>query len=198
MVPEMVNELEVRLYRLTVGVRNFEENENACERRMRQRFILTFSILFFGFALCIFGAVPVPAQEATGPSSKSSAAAGGSDDASPVVGLQLNKLEDVKDGCRVYFVLSNKTPKAFKTLKVDLILFRTDGVIGKRVFADMAPLRAGSKQQVKLFDLSGIKCADVGSLLVNDVLECRNEDGVVKRCYSRLKVSHIGKVSLSK
>lgn len=114
------------------------------------------------------------------------------------VTVELNKLEEVDKGCRVYFVISNKTPKAFQTFKIDLILFRTDGVIGKRVFADIAPLRADRARQVKLFDLSGIKCAEVGSLLVNDTLECRDDEGVVEQCFSRLEVSSLGNVTLSK
>jgi hypothetical protein len=36
----------------------------------------------------------------------------------------------------------------------------------------MAPLRA-AKRVVKMFDLADLACDRVGSLLVNDVLECR-------------------------
>ncbi len=148
------------------------------------------------FGLMVFGSAAVRAQDAataTPPKSESSRKS----EVSVAVRVELNKLEEIKDGCRAYIVVTNNTAKAFQKLVVDLILFRTDGVIGKRVFADLAPLRA-SKRSVKLFDLSGTKCSEIGSFLVNDTRECRNDEGVVDKCFARLEVSSLTKVTLSK
>ena len=143
------------------------------------------SLLLAGFIIAVVTAQGARAQDASG-------------DASVAVSVQLNKLEDTKNGCRVYFVIANKTPKSFETFNIDLILFRADGVIGKRLYADIAPLRAERERQVKLFDLEGVKCGDIESLHVNDTVECRNEDGAFDQCFSRLAVSSLGSVKLSK
>ncbi len=184
--------LAVRKRRIGAGVREERISHH-------QWLFIAFSVFVASFALAIFSSMQAHSQEAAGATTAQSETTSPAKDATgTVVSIQLNKLEEVKGGCRAYFVLANKTQKPIKTLILDLILFRTDGVIGKRFFAEMAPLRAKSKKQVKLFALNGIKCSEVGSLLVNDAKECRHEDGVIDQCYSRLEVSHIGKISLSK
>lgn len=143
--------------------------------------------VFLGAALAPFVASePAMAQE---PAAKNGATA--------AVSVELNKLEKLESGCRAYVVVDNKTSDAFKTLKLDLVLFKPDGVIKRRFAIDLAPLRK-SKRAVKLFDLSGIACTDVGSLLINDVLECRGNEGPIEDCLSRMTVTSLTKASLSK
>ena len=113
------------------------------------------------------------------------------------ISVELNKLETLDTGCRAYVVVTNTTDVAYATLKLDLVMFKPDGVIGRRFAVDLAPLRK-DKRSVRLFDLSGIGCDDVGNLLINDVLECRNDEGPVEDCLSRLSVTSLTKASLSK
>ena len=47
------------------------------------------------------------------------------------IAIELNKLEPQGQGCRAYFVVGNKTKTAYEELKLDLVLFRPDGVIGQ-------------------------------------------------------------------
>src|SRR5690606_37846083 len=86
------------------------------------------------------------------------------------IGVELNKLETIENGCRIYVVVDNKSETDFKTLKLDLVLFRTDGIVDQRFFVDLAPLR-NQKRIVKLFELNKVACDDIGSFLVNDVVE---------------------------
>ncbi len=113
------------------------------------------------------------------------------------VSLELNKHETTDNGCRFYFSINNPTSTKYDTYKLDLVMFRTDGIIDRRFVLDLAPLRP-TKKTVKLFDLNNVKCEDVGSLLVNDITECKAETGPVEDCLSSLKVSTRQDIELTK
>mgnify|MGYP000078824859 CR=1 FL=1 len=121
---------------------------------------------------------------------------------SDAIGVELNKLEPLANGCRAYIVIDNGGERTYSTLKLDLVLFQTDGVIGRRVALDLSPVRA-QKRSVKLFDLDGLKCDDIGSLLINDVMDCKTSGAGgastdEPRCLERLKLATRTKVELSK
>lgn len=112
------------------------------------------------------------------------------------VAIELNKLEPQGQGCRAYFVVNNKGT-AYQELKLDLVLFRPDGVIGRRFAVDLGPLKA-DKRSVKLFDIDGTTCEEVGSFLINDVMECKAESGPLSDCLKDISVSSLTKVQLNK
>ncbi len=86
--------------------------------------------------------------------------------------IELNRLEAREGGaCRVWLVLKNDGTDAVDPLRLDLVLFGTDGVVSRRVAVDVGPLPAG-RTQARIFDLPGQDCAAIGSLLMNDVLAC--------------------------
>jgi hypothetical protein len=111
--------------------------------------------------------------------------------------LELNKLEPSDKGCKAYVVASNLTTTSYDALRLDLVMFQTDGVIGRRFALELAPLRP-SRRTVKMFELDGTKCDGIGSFLINDVMECKSEAGPVADCLSRIKVNSLTKVELSK
>lgn len=113
------------------------------------------------------------------------------------VNIELNKLDPVEKGCRAYLVVNNATPTSYQSFKVDLVLFQADGVIGKRFSLELGPLRT-KKKSVKLFDIDAITCDKIGSLLINDVLECKAESGPAENCLQNLTTSTLTKVELSK
>ena len=104
------------------------------------------------------------------------------------VNIELNKLEAADKGCRAYVVINNTTDTAYQSFKIDLVLFQTDGVIGKRFSIDLAPLRP-KKKSVKLFDIDGMSCDKIGSMLINDVMECKSASGPVDNCLQHLTTS---------
>lgn len=104
------------------------------------------------------------------------------------IAIELNKLEAHDNDCRAYFVIDNKNDTTYDTLKLDLVLFRPDGVIDQRFAVELAPLKA-KKRTVKLFDVSGTACDQVGSFLINDVMECKAETGDVADCLQEISVS---------
>lgn len=111
--------------------------------------------------------------------------------------LELNKLEPTEKGCSAYVVVSNLSSITYDAYKLDLVMFQTDGIIGRRFALELGPLRP-SKRTVKLFELDNTKCDSIGNFLVNDVLECRAESGPVADCFAKLRVSSLGKVAMSK
>jgi hypothetical protein len=128
--------------------------------------------------------------------------------ASPIT-LELNKLEPLPagqpggPGCRVYMVTSNPAGPALETLRLDLVIFGTDGVISHRVAVDLGPLPA-KKTSVRLFDLAGQNCDDIGRMLVNDVMLCTSTgaDGTPDQqraaCLTRLQPTSRTKAQLTK
>ncbi len=113
------------------------------------------------------------------------------------ISLELNKLEPSEKGCKAYVVASNPTTTSYSALRLDLVMFQTDGVIGRRFALELSPLQP-SRRTVKMFELDGTKCDGIGSFLINDVMECKSEAGPVSDCLSRIKVKSLTKVEISK
>ena len=93
------------------------------------------------------------------------------------IGIELNRLEEQGSNCRAYLVITNPGELAFSGFKLDLVIFDRSGTIARRLAVDLAPLRP-AKTTVKVFDLVDTACPAIGSILVNDVLDCRDASGM--------------------
>jgi len=113
------------------------------------------------------------------------------------IAIELNKLEPQGDQCRAYLVIQNKGDLDYSELKLDLVLFRPDQVIARRFAVELAPLKP-NKRTVKLFDLEDTACSDVGSFLINDVMECKTASGPLPDCLQNIGVSSLSDVQLTK
>ena len=113
------------------------------------------------------------------------------------IAIELNKLEAHGNDCRAYFVIDNKKDTSYDALKLDFVLFQPDGVIGQRFAVELAPLKA-KKRTVKLFDVADTACDEVGSFLINDVMECKADTGDVTDCLQDISVSSRTDNQLSK
>jgi len=113
------------------------------------------------------------------------------------IGVELNRLEDQGGNCRAYLVIANPGSAEFSGFALDLVVFDRGGTIMRRLAANVAPLRP-AKTMVKVFDISETTCAAIGSILVNDVIHCRDASGDVEGCVDRLSTSSKLAVSLSK
>ena len=111
--------------------------------------------------------------------------------------VELNKLEASEKGCRAYLVINNTTDASYETMKMDLVMFQPDGIIGKRFVLDLAPLKP-QKKTVKLFNLEDTACDKVGSLLVNDIVECKVGAEAQNDCLARITLSTLTTVTISK
>jgi hypothetical protein len=113
------------------------------------------------------------------------------------ISVELNKLEPQGGGCRAYLVVNNESATQYQTLKLDLVLFQPDGVIGRRFAIDLAPLKS-SKRAVKLFDLDGVACDKIGSFLINEVVDCKTDAGPATDCLAAITVKSLTSVQLTK
>jgi hypothetical protein len=113
------------------------------------------------------------------------------------IGVELNRLEDQGGNCRAYLVITNPGSAEFSGFALDLVVFDRGGTIMRRLAVDVAPLRP-TKTSVKVFDISETACGAIGSILVNDVIHCRDKSGDVAGCVERLSTSSKLAVSLLK
>lgn len=157
-------------------------------RQIRFRRPLLGTLILSGFALA---AGPLSAQD-TAPAAAPPAA-----QSPKALTVELNKLEPQGNGCRAYVVVQNDDDIAYKAFKLDLVLFQTDGIIGRRFAMDLAPLKP-KKRTVKLFDLDDIACDKIGSFLINDVVDCKSETSGMENCLAGTTVKSLGNVELSK
>jgi len=111
--------------------------------------------------------------------------------------IELNRLEEQGPNCRAYLVIANPGETAFWGFKLDLVIFDRSGTIMRRLALDLAPVRA-AKTTVKVFDISDTPCSGIGSMLLNDVVDCRDASGPVANCIDRISASSKLTVSLLK
>jgi hypothetical protein len=111
--------------------------------------------------------------------------------------IELNRLEERNDGCRVHLVLENSSPHAYSSYRLDLVIFASDGVIARRLALEAAPLRA-NKTMVKEFELSGLACRRVGRVLLNDISACASAAGDMDDCVATTRVSSRASASFVK
>ena len=101
---------------------------------------------------------------------------------------ELNKLEPRNGDCRAYLVLENKSASAFKALKLDIVIFGTDGIVERRLAVQGAPLPLG-KTHLKVFEVSDLPCERIARLLLNDVLDCADSTGPRDNCLALLSTT---------
>lgn len=111
--------------------------------------------------------------------------------------VELNKLENVNGACRAYLVTQNLTQSRFDSVSLDVVMFDNDGIVAKRLAVQIGPM-APNKTSLKVFDVNDLSCDDIGQLLLNDVLECRDDNGARDDCLSLISVSQRGHTSFIK
>ena len=84
--------------------------------------------------------------------------------------VELNKAETADNRCWLTFVVENKTEAGLDSLKLDLVVFNRENRMQQRMTTELGPVRA-AKTMVKTFATNS-KCADIRSILVNDVAAC--------------------------
>lgn len=126
----------------------------------------------------VFAAPPASAQ-APAPAENPAGASADS------IRVELNALESVQERCRMSFVIGNEAPESLDNLKLDLAVFNPDGIVHRRLVVELGPVR-GEKTMVKAFELDS-PCAQLGSILVNDVTECA--PAAATACLDRLTLA---------
>ena len=113
------------------------------------------------------------------------------------INIELNKVEQRNKNCRTYLVADNNTRLAIDILRLDLVLFDSNEIIIRNMALNIAPL-ASAKKSVKAFDLKNTACNNIGSMLVNSVLECKSKNNTAVDCLALLRLSSKTSISLVK
>ena len=104
----------------------------------------------------------------------------------PVLSVELNALQASERGCRFTFVATNNLGGELASAAFELVLFDTSGMVSRITVVDFKDLAEG-KTKVRQFDFSGVDCAGLGRVLVNDATECAGPGIEPKACIRYLK-----------
>ncbi len=144
--------------------------ESGYESCLRMQIILNYNMTRRLLSVCrilrsaavgAFAAAAVPGPAAAAPAGEGVSA----------IRVELNKLEEIKGGCRAYLLLENRSGRAYRSFKLDLVMFDTAGIVVRRLAVEGAPLPE-EKTSLRVFDVPGLPCSGIGRILVNDVLSC--------------------------
>lgn len=102
--------------------------------------------------------------------------------------LELNSAVATETGgCRLTVVTTNQMQQAISRAAWQVAIFDSAGVVQSLPVLDFGGLMGG-KTKVAMFELQDRACTDIGRIVINDVAECRAEDGTDLRnaCLSGL------------
>jgi hypothetical protein len=106
----------------------------------------------------------------------------------PEFDLELNAMAASDTGCRVTFLATNRLGTELTRSALEIALFGADGGIDRLVSLEFKAMPEG-KARVLQFDLSGLDCATISRVLVNDVVACEGEGLDPRTCLAALKPS---------
>jgi len=89
----------------------------------------------------------------------------------PHLALELNRVEQLQDICRLTFVAQNQMSDDLAQTVLEAVLFDRNGMVERLSLLDLQALPQG-RQRVRQFDLAGLECAQLGSVLINAVATC--------------------------
>jgi hypothetical protein len=104
----------------------------------------------------------------------------------PSLRVELNALQPSDRGCRFTFIATNQLGSELKSVGLELVLFNKAGMVSRITIVDFKDLPEG-KTKVRQFDFSGVQCADLGRVLVNDTTDCAGDGIEPKACIRYLE-----------
>ncbi len=112
-----------------------------------------------------------------------------------IVKVEINKIEQRDSGCLFYLVSGNESATNFQELMLDMVLFDSEDLILRRIAINLAPMSAG-KTNVKMFEIADTQCTTISKVLVNEILECRDDTGQIEGCLDLLSPGSRTAISL--
>jgi len=103
--------------------------------------------------------------------------------------LQLNKVAQEGDSCRLHFLLTNETDTAFSSFRIQIAFFDRSGGFINSATADFLKVRP-LKTILRFFDVPTLQCGELGKVLLNDAATCDAEDGPVANCVEMIAPTH--------
>lgn len=104
------------------------------------------------------------------------------------IGIELNRLQTVKEACRISLVFTNNLEEPVEELTIEIVLFNADGAVERFLVLKSNPLPEG-KIRVQQFDADGLSCDSIGRVLLNDVPACKIEGLERTACLEAIRPS---------
>lgn len=95
--------------------------------------------------------------------------------------IELNALAPSEKGCLFTFVAGNGLGAGLSKVSFEFVIFNDKGTVERLALLDFRDLPAG-KSKVRQFDVPGIACDTVKTLLINDAPVCEGEAIEKSRC----------------
>lgn len=111
--------------------------------------------------------------------------------------LEINKLEQRDNVCVAYVRFHNQTDTAFAEFKPELFAFDKEDIITAHFAAIFSDVPA-NKTVVKLVSMKDTNCDNVGSILLNQMLSCKDSESSIDGCMQFLKTGAKGAIKLFK
>ncbi|WP_422372142.1 hypothetical protein [Hoeflea sp.] len=105
------------------------------------------------------------------------------------IGIELNRLEQNGEACRLTFVVSNELGSDLSGSGFEMVIFDGNGLVRLMTVFDFGALPAG-KTVVKRFELPDTGCGSVSRILVNSAARCSGPGIDPSRCSQALTTSN--------
>lgn len=105
------------------------------------------------------------------------------------IAVELNALKPTETACQMALLFTNGLTIDVDALALDLVVFNGNGVMDRIIRVKSSDVPAGRKR-LKLFNLEGLDCAAIGSILVNDVTGCEGAGIDTKTCADAVQASY--------
>ena len=105
--------------------------------------------------------------------------------------IELNKVQQGPDGCRLSFIAVNKMGANLESTAMEVVFFDSNEVITEMLLLDFGRLPS-DKTKVVEFVLQQQQCGQISRVLVNDVVECSSaeEQNMTRDCFNALQTSN--------
>ena len=113
------------------------------------------------------------------------------------ISLELNKVTQQGNSCRLHFLLTNNTDIAFQTFRLQIAFFDKSGGFVNNATADFLRVRP-KKTVLRYFDVPELHCTDLGEVLLNDAASCETENEQVADCIELIAATHRAEVRFYK
>ena len=115
----------------------------------------------------------------------------------PLLTVELNRMQAEPSGCRLDFVVHNGADFAFESIQPELAFMGADGVLVSRRVLELGPLRP-RKTRIMSFGMDGLDCTGVGRVILNGVVRCTHGGPVGLDCLDAMSLRHRGAVPFEK
>ena len=110
------------------------------------------------------------------------------DETGRAINIELNRAQEKGAACRLSFVFTNGIGQPVEKLAIETVLFNTKGQVERFVVLRSRPLPK-DKIRAQQFDVSGLKCGNLGRILLNDVKTCAIPKIDLTDCLGLIRVS---------